>query len=88
MLAYNVRATMHPLPPVVRPSPGRRRSTPLIEIPVSDPNVAIATALITGCTTVIVTTIRAAARVTIAWIENRHPHGQHPSPREIEPPDP
>jgi hypothetical protein len=45
---------------------------------------AVITALITGCTTVAVAGINAAARVVVAWI--RVSHGQ--PPREIEPPDP
>jgi len=50
------------------------------------PDEAVLTALITGCTAVAVTTIRAAARVTIAWLHVRH--GLPPPPAEVEPPDP
>jgi hypothetical protein len=51
------------------------------------PDQAVLVALISGGTTVVVTTVNAAARVAIAWIQRPHP-GPPSSPREIEPPDP
>jgi len=61
----------------------------LIEIHL--PDEAVLVALISGGTTVVVTCIRAAARVAIAWIQASHqrppPGLESPSP-EIEPPDP
>jgi hypothetical protein len=54
----------------------------LIEIQVSDQSVTIA--LITGGTTVAVAGIKAAAEVTIAWIQTLRP--RPPPPRQIEPP--
>jgi hypothetical protein len=56
----------------------------LIEVQL--PDQAVTTALITGCTTVAVTCVKAAANVAIAWIEASRPSDS--PPREIEPPDP
>jgi hypothetical protein len=51
------------------------------------PDQAVLVALISGGTTIVVTSIRAAARVAVAWIERSKP-GPPSRPREIEPPGP
>jgi hypothetical protein len=58
-----------------------------VPLQINLPDQAVAVALITGCTTVAVACVKAAAEVTIAWIQASHPR-QPSSAREVEPPDP
>lgn len=59
----------------------------LVFIRVEIPDEAVVVALISGCTTVAVTCVRAAAQVAVAWLQ-KDQSPPPPPPREIEPPAP
>jgi hypothetical protein len=70
---------------VLGPNP---RGGAFLFIHIDLPDQAVLVALISGCTTVAVAVIHAAARVAVAWIERPKPDLPPSSPREIEPPGP